>query len=132
MSEEHLNQTRRYEGLHLPPIPLGTVIAERSIVLHEADGRERQITVRLGSPVPIPAEAGLPASSHRCPTQILGIGIDDTVIASPGIDAFDAVYNALDLIGQQLEHRTRELNLNNRFKVSEVRRLSWIWSHPPE
>jgi len=93
------------QGIPLPPVPLGTVIAERRIILHEADGQERRVVVRLGLPLPVPAQIGLPDGDFRCPTQIIGLGIDERIFAPPGSDAFEAIYNALDLVGQQLDQR---------------------------
>ena len=78
------------------------MIAERRIVLHDPDGCEREVLARLGMPVQVPSDL-LPFPSYRCPAQIIGLAIDEKIIAPPGIDAFEADYNALDVIGQQVD-----------------------------
>jgi hypothetical protein len=106
-------------------------MAERRLVLHEADGRERVVLVRLGVPVPVPAQVGVPEGSFRCPTQIIGLAVDERIIAPPGLDAFEAIYNAMDVIGQQLDQRAEQLRLTNTRKGTDSRTLSWIWKYPP-
>src|SRR5262252_655762 len=102
-------------GVTLPKIPLGRVVAERHFVLWDSGSSEREIVVKLRAP--IQAESyGLPAVS-RCPTQILGLGVDQIVYAPAGEDAFLALCYALDLIGQVLEGGSKSLNLQNRDKT---------------
>ena len=96
-------------------IPLGKVIAERHFILWDSEGREREIVVRLGTPVQI--ETGL----FRCPAQILGLGVDQIVYDPAGEDAFMALCYALDLLGQVLEGESNSLNLQNRYKTGETR-----------
>lgn len=120
-----------HEGIHLPAIPLGTAIAERRILLQDSNGNQREVIVRLGLPLPVPSGLGVPFSAHRCPTQIIGLGIDEKVIAPPGSDAFEAIYNALDVIGQQVEYEAEQLKLTNPWPETDSRTLSWIWKYPP-
>jgi hypothetical protein len=105
------------------------LIAERRIVLHDANDDERTVVIRLGIPVPVPPSLGLPVSAYRCPAQILGLGIDDKIFAPPGLDPFEAVYNALDVVGQQLAYRAEQLKLTNRGGRRESRSLTWIWKY---
>ncbi len=130
MVEEHLDEGPHYEGIHLPSIPLGTVIAERRILFEDANGHEREVIVRLGLPVPVPSVLGVPFCSYRCPTQIIGLGIDEKIIAPPGMDAFEAIYNALDVIGQQVDYRAEQLQLTNPSRGTDSRTLNWIWKYP--
>jgi len=124
-----MSQQPHFQGVHLPPISLGTVIAERRILLCEQSGQAREGLVRLGLPIPVSGELGLPPTLHRCPAQILGLGIDDKIFAPPGQDPFDAIYNALDIIGQQVDHRASELNLRSSGSRFEPRTLNWIWKY---
>jgi hypothetical protein len=89
------------------------------------------VIVRLGLPLPVPSDAGVPLSLHRCPAQIIGLGIDEKIIGLPGLDAFEAIYNALDAIGQQVEYRAEQLMLKNPSPGTDSRTLSWIWKYPP-
>ena len=111
-------------GEMLPKIPLGVVVAERRCILWDSEGREREIVVKLGAPVR--AEAVI-SGMFRCPAQILGIGVDQIVYAPAGEDAFVALCYALDLIGQVLEVQSKSLNLQNRYKTSEIRSPAWVW-----
>ncbi len=65
------------------------VIAERRIVLHDADGREREVLVKLGLPVPT-----LPYL-YRCPAQTAGLDFDEKIYSPTGSDGFEAIFNAL-------------------------------------
>jgi hypothetical protein len=130
MMEEHLDEGPHYEGIHLPSISLGTVMAERRMLFEDANGHEREVIVRLGLPAPVPSGL-LPFSSYRCPAQIMGLGMDDKVIAPGGLDGFEAIYNALDVIGQQVAYRAEQLKLTNPSKGTDSRTLSWIWTYPP-
>ena len=130
MSDKHVAEPVPPQGIQLPPIALGPVMAERRIVLHEANGREREVLARLGMPIPVPSGL-IPFSWYRCPTQIVGLGIDEKIIAPAGADVFEALYNALDVIGQQLDYRAEQLELTNPSKGLDTRSLSWIWKYPP-
>jgi hypothetical protein len=110
-----------YLASRYPKIPLGRVVAERHFVLWDSEGREREIVVKLGTPVQI--ETGL----FRCPAQILGLGVDQIVYDPAGEDAFIALCYALDLIGQVLEAASKSLNLQNRYKTGEKRSPAWVW-----
>jgi hypothetical protein len=109
----------------LPKIPLGTVVAERHCVLWDCEGREREIVVKLGAPIQTETVSGL----YRCPAQILGLGVDQIVYDPAGEDAFVALCYALDLIGQVLEEASKTLNLQNRYKTSEIRSPAWVWQY---
>ena len=108
----------------LPKIPLGSVVAQRHFVLWDSEGKEREITVKLGTPVQIDS-TGL----HRCPAQILGLGVDQIVYDPAGEDAFIALCYTLDLIGQVLEGESKSLNLQNRYKSGEAGSPSWVWQY---
>ena len=122
MSED---ETVQSSGIHVPRIPLGILIAERLFDLYDTSGERRQVVVKLGQPVLIP-DLGL----HRCPAQILGLDIDEMVYSPAGGDTFEALYNALDLVGQLLDQMSQQLQLENREKRREVRSLEWIWKYP--
>jgi hypothetical protein len=112
-----------YLASRYPKIPLGRVVAERHFVLWDSEGREREIVVKLGTPVQI--ETGL----FRCPAQILGLGVDQIVYDPAGEDAFIALCHALDLIGQVLEGGSKSLNLQNRYKTCEAQSPAWVWQY---
>ena len=119
-------------GITLSPIPVGTVVAERHFLLWDSEGKKREITVKLGSPVPIDPAYSLPPSTFRCPAQILGLGVDERVYSSPGEDGFSALCNTLDLIGQVLESRLKSLDLQNRHTRHDTRTPSWVWQYMGE
>jgi hypothetical protein len=116
-------------GITLAPIPLGTVVAERHFILWDSEGKKREIVVKLGSPVPIDPEYGLTPYMFRCPAQIIGLGVDKHVYSPAGEDAFAALCNALDLIGQILESQSKSLNLQNRHKRHDARTPPWVWQY---
>jgi hypothetical protein len=97
----------------LPQIPLGAVVAERHFILWDSEGTKHEIVVKLGAPVLTDTVIGL---LFQCPAQILGLGVDQTVYARAGEDAFVALCYALDIIGQELESKSKSLNLQNRYK----------------
>lgn len=104
-------------------LSLGMVIAERRIVLHEADGCEREVVIRLGLPVQT-----LPYL-YRCPAQIIGLGFDERIYAPAGSDGFEAMFNALHLVGQILDLKANELLLTNRHQGTESTILNWTWKY---
>jgi hypothetical protein len=119
--------------------PLGTVVAERRMVLFDPTGQERPVTIRLGAPVRVqfpgdakPAsateESGIP--TYRCPLQIEGIDHDEKVFAPFGGDPFVALQYAIDFIGDLLQEGTERLGLLNRNRVDSHTRNHWIWQYP--
>ncbi len=116
--------------------PLGTVIAERRVKLHDQTGVQRWISVRLGSPVGVRLEDGtplLPANTEegifRCPLQIVGLDHDETVYAPFGEDPFVALQYAIELIGDLLKGGSDRLSLENRHVVPPPTRDHWIWRY---
>jgi hypothetical protein len=116
MREEHVTESPSLQNLYPQLLSLGMVIAERRIVLREADGREREVLIRLGLPV-----QALPYL-YRCPTQIIGLGFE-RIYSPAGLDAFDAIHNALHLVGQLLDLKAEELGLTNPCKGTDSRTL---------
>lgn len=106
-------------------IPLGTVIAERRFALYEQDGQKRQVIVRLGKPVP----ATMPEKAFRCPLQIEGLELDERIFAPFGEDPFVALQYAINLAGDLLDKRAKELALENRHRTSPSDPNSWIWRY---
>ena len=76
-----------------PPVALGTVVAERIMIL-EPGGT---VAVRIGLPF---APEGYPGES-RCPWQIEGIG-DGRVRATVGVDSAQALWLAFQRVGAEL------------------------------
>jgi Domain of unknown function (DUF6968) len=77
---------------------LGQIIAERRLALIANDSTSRDVTIKLGAPVPDPEENG---RSWACPYQILGIG-SDRVHAIFGVDALQALVFAIHTIPGEL------------------------------
>ena len=98
-------------------IPLGAVVAERSFTLHDDEGHEKQITVRLGAPIPTtsegapgtPAEPGERPYNFRCPFQIIGLDYGEKIFAPFGDDPFIALHYAIDLIGGLIDNGVKRL-----------------------
>ena len=82
------------------PSRLGKVVATRQ--LRTADRERRKVIVRLGQP------RREPDGSWICPFQITGLG-RLRVNAGHGVDAFQAIHNALEGIRIMLEEGRRKL-----------------------
>ncbi len=104
-------------------LSLGMVIAERCIVRRDRDGRERQVLIKLGMPVPT-----LP-SLYRCPLQIVGLDNDAQILSPAGSDGIEAIFNALHLAGQILDLKANELGLMNRHEGTEPTIPNWTWKY---
>lgn len=78
---------------------LGEAVAERILDGVGEDGVARQVVVRIGRPRPDPE----PGGGWGCPTQIVGIGQDDVLVAY-GHDAVQALQLAFEMIGARLAH----------------------------
>ena len=76
---------------------LGEMIAERVLDGVGEDGVARQVVVRIGKPRPDPA----PGGGWGCPTQIVGLGQDDVLVAF-GYDAVQSLQLAFEMIGARL------------------------------
>jgi hypothetical protein len=76
---------------------VGEVIATRTLVLKEADGRSREITVLIGKPEQFPD-----GEDYYCPFQIKGLG-DEKVRFAAGADAVQALQLAMPLVGSHLD-----------------------------
>jgi hypothetical protein len=85
---------------------LGDVIAERVLDGVGEDGSAREIVVRIGRPRPDPE----PGGGWGCPTQILGIGQDEVLVAF-GYDAVQALQLAFQMIGARLAYPTEAVDL---------------------
>jgi hypothetical protein len=122
----------------MPPaqFPLGTIVAERRVALHDQTGAQRWISVRLGSPVGVRLEDGTPLhpgdteeGTFRCPLQIVGLDHDEAVYAPFGEDPFVALQYAIDLICDLLKSGSDRLSLENRHVVPPPARDHWIWRY---
>ena len=118
-------------------IPLGAVVAERSFTLHDDEGHEKQITVRLGAPIPTtsegapgtPAEPGERPYNFRCPFQIIGLDYGEKIFAPFGDDPFIALHYAIDLIGGLIDNGVKRLNLQNSHPGFPGNPDSWMWRY---
>lgn len=99
------------------PFPLVEIIAERRFTLLETSGKRREITVRIGKPVPAhPEFAGSGeevAPEFRCPLVITGIEMDGMVYGPLGGDALEAMQYTISLAGQIIDSAVARLNLRN-------------------
>ncbi|HEX4029258.1 MAG TPA: hypothetical protein VHX20_02795 [Terracidiphilus sp.] len=119
--------------------PMGTIIAERRLVLYEHTGEKRTITVSLGAPVKahFPGirqvegdESGPRLQLYRCPLQIDGLDHDDKIFPIAGGDPFVALQYAIDFIGELLKGGSERLGLENRARFDSSTRDSWVWRFP--
>ncbi|HEX8183744.1 MAG TPA: hypothetical protein VF747_03310, partial [Blastocatellia bacterium] len=78
----------------------------RSFEAREATGTEREVTLRMGKPIPDPKEGG----DWCCPYQIIGLG-DDKVSAAFGVDPLQALLLALQKAGAELSYYQRVQNI---------------------
>lgn len=62
---------------------------------------------------------------YRCPAQIIGLGFDERIYAPAGLDGFEAIFNALHLIGQLLDLKAKEFGLTNRHQGAASTILNW-------
>ena len=112
MAEERLHNSSSR-----PAFPLGEVIAERQFTLLERSGERREITVRIGKPMPAHFEfAGNGeelAPEFRCPLVITGFEMDGRVYAPWGEDALVALQYAISFAGQMIDAAVARLNLRN-------------------
>lgn len=76
---------------------LGEAVAERILDGVGEDGEMRQVVVRIGKPRPDPE----PGGGWGCPTQIVGLGQGDVLVAC-GHDAVQALQLAFEMIGARL------------------------------
>lgn len=75
---------------------MNSVIARRSYRFIDASGRERPVTIEIGSPNPFPDDTG-----YRCPVRVDGLG-DGVVREIGGIDALQALLLALRFLNTTL------------------------------
>jgi len=119
--------------------PMGTIIAERRLVLYEHTGEKRTITVSLGAPVKVDFpglpqvegdESGSGLHRYRCPLQIDGLDHDGKTFPIAGEDPFVALQYAIHFIGDLLKDGTERLGLENRARFDSSTRDSWVWRFP--
>jgi hypothetical protein len=93
---------------------LGEVIAQREFTV--VGDEQRKVTVRMGKPRPLSelTPNGSPNESF-CPVQIVGIG-EQRVIRPRGIDAFEAVQYAIQVISLELSHIEASCGIKLRWK----------------
>jgi hypothetical protein len=91
-------------------VRLGTVIAERRVILRLPQGRSQRVTILIGSPQPLPDQRG-----WYCPYRIRRTGGSRRTLAVAGEDAVQALQLVFRMIGSDL------LDLERRSKG----RLLW-------
>jgi hypothetical protein len=75
---------------------LGELIGTRELRLERNDGTKERILIKLGKPRAFPD-----SSDWYVPFQITGIG-SETVLCAGGIDVFQALQQAMPIIGAQI------------------------------
>jgi hypothetical protein len=119
---------------------MGTIIAERRLILYSRAGEKRTVIVRLGAPVMVrfpelrqiahdSSEPGV--YLYRCPVQIDGLDHDGKVFPVGGEDPFVALQYAIDLVGDLLNDGSERLQLESRARFDSSTRDHWVWRFPP-
>jgi hypothetical protein len=92
-------------------LTLGEVIAERQFEATDESGKENEVLVRIGKPVP----DSTPGGDWCCPYQVLGIG-REPLSAAYGVDSMQALMLCFKKIAA---------DLNYYCKANRVR-LTWL------
>lgn len=85
-------------------VPLGEVIAERCLEAKNEVGEEREITVRIGKPIPDPSPDA--TGAWCCPCEITGFA-DNYLSAAIGEDSVQALVLGLQQIVIELSRKQK-------------------------
>lgn len=79
-------------------VPFVERIAERTLVLHRADGSTSDVTLEIGRPVSVP-QYNIPSA---CPFRLVGLEKEEKLYAV-GVDSAQALKLALDILPSWLD-----------------------------